>query len=111
MGRKVGRGGGGVLRVSDLGVLLLGLSFLLLQPAPLRLQPLEEVLQVAVGALQRLFLGQQAHHVLLQPSRLLPGCRSLRLGVPSLLGELALLAFRLERGGEMFCLRSAAPHG
>lgn len=92
-------------------MLLLGLSFLLLQPTPLRLQPLEEVLQVGVGALQRLFLGQQAHHVLLLPSRLLPGRRSLRLGVPSLLGELALLTFRLAKGDEMFCLRSAAPHG
>lgn len=106
----VGKGRGDVQRVSDLGVLLLGLSFLLLQRAPLSLQPLEEILQVAVGALQHLFLGQQAHHVLLQPSRLLPGRRSLCLHVPSLLGKLALLTFRLERGAEMFCLRSAAPH-
>lgn len=83
-------------RVSDLGVLLQGLSFLLFQQAQLCFKLLAEILQVAVGALQGLFLSEQMHHVLLQPCRLLPGCCPLRFSIPSTFSELSLLAFCLE---------------
>lgn len=84
------------LRISDLGVLLQGLSFLLVQQAQLCFKLLAEISQVAVGALQGFFLGKQMHHVLLHSCCLLPGCCPLHFSIPSTFSVLSLLTFRLK---------------
>lgn len=82
--------------VSDLGVLLQGLRVLLLQQAQLCFELLAKILQVAVRALQGLFVSKQIHQLLLHPCCLFPGCCPLHFSFPSSLYKLCLLTFCLE---------------